>query len=240
MPALNRCRVATIVPVFNEEATLAAVLDALRTIPCLEEILVVSDGSTDATVEIARAAGVKAIHLKTNQGKATAMAAGLAHTTAPIVLFVDGDILHLTSRDIESLIEPVLSGRFAMSIGGCHRGPTLDAIYTRYGPRLSGIRCLRREVFEAIPERFLDGFCIETALNWACGRLGWPAKTLILHGLEHIVKERKRGLVAGTASRLWMFTTVFLAYLRLRLTQPQLRNARPAVVPARELEYINF
>jgi len=58
--------------------------------------------------------------------------------------------------------------------------------------------------------------------------------------LEHIVKERKRGLVAGTASRLWMFTTVFLAYLRLRLTQPQLRNARPAVVPARELEYINF
>jgi glycosyltransferase involved in cell wall biosynthesis len=240
MPALKRCRVATIVPVFNEEATLAAVLETLRANPSLEEILVVSDGSTDATVEIARAAGVKAIHLKTNQGKATAMAAGVAHTSAPVVLFVDGDILHLSAVDVASLLDPVLSGRAAMSIGGRHRGPTLDAIYTRFGPRLSGIRCLRREVFEAIPERFLDGFCIETALNWACERLGWRAETLILHGLEHVVKEKKRGVVAGTSARLAMFTTVFLAYLRLRLTQPRLRNTRPAARPALELEYFNF
>jgi glycosyltransferase involved in cell wall biosynthesis len=243
MPAPKRPRVATIVPVFNEEATLAAVLSTLRSISRLEEILVVSDGSTDATVEIARAAKVKAIHLKTNQGKATAMAAGVAHTSAPVVLFVDGDILHLSTSDVESLLEPVVSGRAAMSIGGRHRGPTLDAIYTRFGPRLSGIRCLRREVFEAIPERFLDGFCIETALNWACERLGWRAETLILHGLEHVVKEKKRGLVAGTWARIGMFTTVFLAYARLQLTQPSLRNTRPASPPQQqqlELEYINF
>jgi glycosyltransferase involved in cell wall biosynthesis len=240
MTAPKRCRVATIVPVFNEEATLAAVLSTLRSIPCLEEILVVSDGSTDATVDIARAAGVKGIHIKTNQGKATAMAAGVAHTSAPVVLFVDGDILHLSTRDVESLVEPVVSGRAAMSIGGRHRGATLDAIYTRFGPRLSGIRCLRREVFEAIPERFLHGFCIETALNWACERLGGRAETLILHGLEHVVKEKKRGVLAGSYARVSMFTTVFLAYLQLRLTQPRLRLARTQPQAKLELEYINF
>jgi glycosyltransferase involved in cell wall biosynthesis len=240
MTAPKHSRIATIVPVFNEEATLAAVLATLRSMPCLEEILVVSDGSTDATVEIARAAGVKAIHIKTNQGKATAMAAGVAHTSAPVVLFVDGDILHLTRRDVESLVEPVLTGGAAMAIGGRHRGAALDAIYTRFGPRLSGIRCLRREVFEAIPEPFLQGFCIETALNWACERLGWRAETLILHGLEHVVKEKKRGVLAGSYARLSMFSSVFLAYLRLRLTQPRLRHAQAKPQAQSELEYINF
>ena len=235
-----RVRIAAIVPVFNEEATLAHVLATLRSIPSLDEVLVVSDGSTDSTVEIARREGVKAIHLKKNRGKATAMAAGMAHTTAPLLLFVDGDIMHLGRADIEALLEPVVSGRAAMSIGGRHRGPTLDAIYTRYGPRLSGIRCLKREVFEAIPERFVDGFCIETALNWACGRLGWRAETLILHGLEHVVKEKKRGLLQGVYARLGMFTTVFLAYARLELTQPSLRVERAHAAPPMELEYINF
>ena len=239
MPPSRPSRVATIVPVFNEEATLAEVLRTLRSIPALGEILVVSDGSTDATVEIARQAGVKALHLKQNRGKATAMAAGVAHTTAPLLLFVDGDILHLRRSDIEALLAPVVDGRAAMSIGGRHRGEALDAIYTRFGPRLSGIRCLRREVFEAVPEAFIDGFSIETALNWACERLGWRAETLILHGLEHVVKEKKRGVLQGAWSRCDMFVTVFFAYLRLQLTQPRLRSARRGRAPL-ELEYINF
>ena len=89
-------RVAAIVPAYNEEATLTEVLAVLQATPAIDEVLVVSDGSTDGTVEIARSLGLRTIHLRQNQGKGRAMAIGVAHTDAEILLFVDGDILNLT------------------------------------------------------------------------------------------------------------------------------------------------
>ena len=71
-------RIAAIVPAYNEEATLTEVLAVLKATPVIAEILVVSDGSTDRTVEIARALGLRTIHLRENQGKGRAMAIGVA------------------------------------------------------------------------------------------------------------------------------------------------------------------
>ena len=101
-----------------------------------------------------------------------AMAVGVDHTDAPVLLFVDGDILNLTVDLLERLIEPVASGRSDMNVGIRHRGWLLNAIQESTGPLLSGIRCLRREIFEAVPESHLHGFAIETGLNWSCRQLG--------------------------------------------------------------------
>src|SRR5947209_2593900 len=102
-------RVAAIVPAYNEEATLTEVLSVLKATPVVGEILVVSDGSTDRTVEIARALGLRTIHLRENQGKGRAMAIGVAHTDAPILLFVDGDVMynlkHLVKEKKRGLIQ---------------------------------------------------------------------------------------------------------------------------------------
>src|SRR4029079_11021009 len=114
-------RVAAIVPAYNEESTLREVLSVLKATTAIDEILVVSDGSTDGTVEIARAQGLRTIHLRENQGKGRAMAIGVAHTEAPILLFVDGDILNLTEALLDRLVAPVLSGRSDMNIGIRHR-----------------------------------------------------------------------------------------------------------------------
>ena len=154
----------------------------------------VSDGSTDGTVEIARSLGLRTIHLLQNQGKGRAMAIGVAHTDAEILLFVDGDILNLTVDLLNRLIEPVLSGRSDMNVGIRHRGRPINAIQDRTGPLLSGIRCLRREVFEAVPESHREGFAIETGLNWACRQLGCRTTTTVMYNLKHLVKEKKRGL----------------------------------------------
>lgn len=228
--------VAAVVPVYNEEHTLAGVLGALQQTDGIDEILVVSDGSTDGTAAVARAMGVTVVELAENHGKGLAMAAGVSRTAAPVILFVDGDIVHLDPADLRRLIDPVVAGELAMNVGIRHRGEILDAIHRRTGPLLSGIRCLRREVFESVPGLFLRGYRVETALNWVCNRLGLPVGTLVLHGLEHTLKEEKRGLMAGAAQRIAMFTAVFLAYLRLRLTDPMPRPvagvaARPALRP---------
>ncbi len=75
---------------FNEEVSVAEVLSVLRASSRPEELLVVSDGSTDRTIDILRVCGVKTIYLQQNHGKGMAMALGVAHTHAPVLLFVDG------------------------------------------------------------------------------------------------------------------------------------------------------
>ncbi|HSG41447.1 MAG TPA: glycosyltransferase family 2 protein [Thermoanaerobaculia bacterium] len=234
-------RVAAIVPAYNEEATLTEVLSVLKSTPGIDEILVVSDGSTDGTVGIARGMGMRTIHLRQNQGKGRAMAVGVAHTDAPILLFVDGDITNLTSDLLSRLIEPVLAGRSDMNVGIRNRGRILNTIQDTTGPLLSGIRCLRRGIFEAVPESHLEGFAVETGLNWACGQLGCRTTTTVMHNLKHLVKEKKRGLVQGFRARYKMFGAVFGAFMVLQLKQPPLRDEvhpGPAFKP--ELEYINF
>ncbi len=237
----GQLRVAAIVPAYNEGATLHEVLWVLKATPSVDEVLVVSDGSTDGTVEIARSLGLRTIHLRQNQGKGRAMEIGVAHTDAEVLLFVDADILNLTVDLIQRLIEPVLSGRSDMNVGIRHRGRPLNAIQDRTGPLLSGIRCLRREIFEAVPDSHLEGFAVETGLNWACRELGCRTTTTVMYNLKHLVKEKKRGLVQGLYARCRMFTAVFGAYMVLQLKAPPLRNdvpARPSFQP--ELEYINF
>jgi polyisoprenyl-phosphate glycosyltransferase len=240
--AARRERVAAIVPAYNEQETIAEVLAVLKATPSIDEIIVVSDGSDDRTVEIARDLGVPTIHLRENQGKGMAMAVGVDHTDAPVLLFVDGDILNLTVDLLERLIEPVVSGQSDMNVGIRHRGAVLDYIQANTGPLLSGIRCLRREIFEAVPESHLHGFAIETGLNWSCRQLDQCITTVVMHNLKHLVKEKKRGLVPGFQARYRMFAAVFGAWTALHLKHPPLRNAAPrgADMARAGLEYINF
>ena len=105
---------------------------------------------------------------------------------------------------------------------------------------LSGIRCLRREIFEAVPESQMRGFRIETALNWACRELGQPLDTTVLHGLRHLVKERKRGALRGAWARALMFSSVFLAFVSLKIGQPPLRRPESADASLGEPEHVRF
>lgn len=223
-------RVAAIVPAYNERETLAAVLQALRDTPVIDEILVVSDGSTDETALVARRMGVRTLELKRNHGKGVALATGVIHTSAPVLLFVDGDILNLSPGLFVALLTPVLRGEVGMNVGIRHRGRLVNAVHRRVGPLLSGIRCLRREIFEAVPDEYLEGFRIETALNWVCCRLGHRTGTLVLHQLRHRVKEEKQGLVEGVRARLAMFASVLVAHWKLRLTSPVLRSTPSALL----------
>jgi len=233
-------RVAAIVPAYNEEETLADVITVLKATGLVDEILVVSDGSTDDTVHVSRSLRTKTIHLHRNYGKAMAMAIGISHTEAPVVLFVDGDILNLSEYLLGQLIEPVVSGSAEMAIGLRHRGWLLDWLHARTGPHLSGIRCLRREIFEAVPEEYLQGYTVETALNWAARQLDMRITTTVLCNLRHLIKERKRGVAAGARARLDMFAAVFSAWLALTWKRPGLRNGAPSRLARPELDYINW
>lgn len=111
------------IPCFNEEQTLGIVLENLpRSVPGFDSVewLIVNDGSTDGTLEVARAHGVDHIvDLGTNRGLAAAFIAGLyagLKAGADIIVNTDADNQYDVSY-IPSLIEPILESKADMVIG---------------------------------------------------------------------------------------------------------------------------
>lgn len=122
-PATGSGRTLVIqIPCHNEEEVLPRVLaDLPRALPGIDRIitLVIDDGSTDRTVEIARAHGAEVVRLPVNRGLARAFLAGLDRAVAlgaDVVVNTDGDHQY-RGEDIAKLVQPVLEGRADLVVG---------------------------------------------------------------------------------------------------------------------------
>jgi glycosyltransferase involved in cell wall biosynthesis len=111
------------IPCLDEEETLPQTLAALpRQVRGIDEIevIVIDDGSSDATADVALAHGVdEVVRFPKHQGLARAFAAGLDHALqrgADVIVNTDADNQY-DARDIEALIQPILSGSVDMVIG---------------------------------------------------------------------------------------------------------------------------
>lgn len=116
------------IPCYNEELTLPqTVRDIPRTIPGVDkvEILIIDDGSSDRTVEVARELGVDHIICnKRNQGLARTFRTGLdacLHLGADLIVNTDGDNQY-AGWDIPKLIQPILDGSADMVVGDRQTG----------------------------------------------------------------------------------------------------------------------
>ena len=115
-------KLSIIVPAFNEARTIAAVLEAVRAVDLgglgLErEILVVSDGSTDRSAEVARAqVGVEVHEYHPNRGKGAAVRHGIRHASGDLILIQDAD-LEYDPQDYLALLPPLCDGRAQVVYG---------------------------------------------------------------------------------------------------------------------------
>ena len=214
---MKRLGISAIIAAYNEEKTIAEVLTALTGNRLIDEVIVVSDGSTDATVEIARTFDVTTIALRENRGKGYAMRVGVDYARYDVLFFVDGDMFNLTDQHIQSLVRPVQRGECDMNIGVRNRGPIRNFLHLdmKVGPVLSGIRVMRREVWDTVPVRYQERFKIEAALNFFCSQAGYQQRQTVIHDLGHLIKENKRGLFPGLAGRWEMTREVFLLHFDL-------------------------
>lgn len=211
--------VAAIIAAHNEEMTVGQVVKILADSKLFQEIIVVSDGSTDNTARRAREAGAACVcELPFQHGKGLAMKYGVLESKAPFLFFCDADILEISKGLIEKILAPVLSGELAMCVGLRDRGPFLTPI-ARHMPLTSGIRAMKREVFEGAPEKYLRGFMVEVALNYFCRTHGLPYGTVICEDFKFRRKIEKVGILRGLGGYFVMGYQILKGLVSVRIAR---------------------
>jgi len=193
--------ISCIIPAYNEERFIADVIKTVKNCKFIEEIIVVSDGSTDNTANIAKNLGVRVIELKKNLGKAAAIFVGLKHIKGDIVLLVDADLRGLKEEHFINLIKPVLEGSADITIGG-----GIPFVANKY----SGLRVIRKETLEKIisksPDKFkkLD-YNLENEINYWASLLNLKVVYVKMKGVRNVHKIIKYGIKEGFKRTLIMY-----------------------------------
>jgi glycosyltransferase involved in cell wall biosynthesis len=178
-----------LIPAHDEAGRIAATVKAAVGISGVDSVLVIDDGSSDGTADIAETAGARVLRLPANVGKGAALDAGYAvvRDEADILLLLDGD-LGATAAQAASLLDAVAAGEADMTIATFPRpagkaGFGLVKGVARWGIRtlgsrafspdapLSGQRALGREAL-AVTTPFAFGYGVEVALTVRALRAG--------------------------------------------------------------------
>jgi len=114
-------RISVIIPALNEAASIGLVIGGVP-FNLVSEIIVVDNGSTDGTAEIARQAGARIVH-EPQRGYGAACLAGIASASNPeILIFLDGDYSDYP-EEMGLLAEPIIHGKADFVIGSRMAGP---------------------------------------------------------------------------------------------------------------------
>lgn len=126
-------KISIVIPVYNERNTLQEVVRRSRSaeLPCPREIVIVDDGSSDGSVQIAKGledSTVRAVIQPNNQGKGAAVRKGIEVATGDYVLIQDAD-LEYDPGDWAKLVAPVLAGKATVVYGSRFTGERRNMMF---------------------------------------------------------------------------------------------------------------
>jgi len=197
--------ISIILPAKNEERNLVDLLPQLKSLYPLAEILVINDGSTDNTAQVAIDAGVKVISHPYSQGNGAAIKTGARNATGELLVFMDADGQH-DPGDISALLEQLNHG-YDMVVGA--RDKQTQATFLRLcgnnfynrlasamtGHKIedltSGFRAVKADKFRKFLYLLPNGFSYPTTSTMAFFRSGFPVAYIPIHagkrgGKSHI------------------------------------------------------
>lgn len=221
-------KIIAIIPAYDEEETIANVIK--DTLPYVNEVIVINDGSTDATKEIAESAGADVIDNIVNRGLGETIKKGYQEALnrdADIIVQLDADGQYL-AKEIPLLIQPVLNNKADLVLGSRlenirYKMPKLKKIGNKAFSSLlriltgadvkdgqTGFRAMRRQVLEmAIPTSkytYTQEMIIKTAKE------GWRIKSVPITFVERVGGESR--LITNPLSYAWRSWTIIIRTLR--------------------------
>jgi glycosyltransferase involved in cell wall biosynthesis len=181
-------RISVVIPALNEEAAIGSVVAEVPR-ESVHEVIVVDNGSTDRTTEVAVRAGARVVSEPRRGYGAACLAGARAARDADILVFLDGD-RNEDPRELGRVLGPILAGRADLVLGSRVRGGAEPGALTpqqRVGNRvvttllrwLYGVRLTDIGPFRAVPARVLADLAMEQRTY------GWP--------VEMVVKAARRG-----------------------------------------------
>ena len=188
-------KVSVIIPAYNEENTVAIVVDVIKKVSCVDEIIVVDDGSSDNTAQEAMKAGAIVISHEVNKGKGEALYTGYKNAECDIIAFIDADIHNLTTNKVESMIKPILTGKaeitktkFARESGRVTEltaKPLLNFFFPEisFEQPLSGQFAARKEILKKI--HFEKDYGVDVGIVIDADVLGISIMEIDIGAIEH-------------------------------------------------------
>jgi glycosyltransferase involved in cell wall biosynthesis len=125
--------VSVLIPVYNEEDTVAEIVERVRATPYRTEIICVNDCSTDGTADVlarllADGKVTRVINQPKNRGKGAAIRTAIAASTGDVIIVQDAD-LEYSPADWPALFEPLIQGRADAVFGSRFLGGTHRVLY---------------------------------------------------------------------------------------------------------------
>lgn len=191
--------ISIIIPAYNEEGKIKDTLEGIKDIAEINEVIVVDDGSSDKTSEVAsklKDDKIKVFTLDKNRGKGYALNYGLkiAMKNADIIGFLDGD-LGSSSSEVKKLITPILNNEADVIIAkfppakkkgglGFVKGLAKESVLEMTGKELdatlSGQRIFKKEVLEKFNE-IPFGYGVEVGMTIDILKYGYTIKEVLVN-----------------------------------------------------------
>ena len=210
---------SVVLPAKNESAAIGQTISSIRIIYPDAEIIVVNDGSTDNTAQVAEKAGAKVITHPYSKGNGAAIKTGSRTATRDIIIFMDADGQH-DPNDIPKLLEKINQG-YDLVVGARQKGSQAsmgrgiaNALYNNLATYMteqkvedltSGLRAVRTEKFREFLYLLPNGFSYPTTSTMAFFRAGYSVTYVPIHAAKRIGKSHIQPLKDGIRFFLIIF-----------------------------------
>ncbi len=167
---MNQIKVDCIIPIFNEGRRVLSVVNQLRRVDRIDQIICVNDGSTDSTnqvlAKLERYSDVVILDHQLNQGKCAAVKTGLRQTTQSLIFLVDADLQKLNAMEINQALSLFFKRNQLDMLLFKRKDEVLISRIFRFNSVFTGERVLKRQDLEQVMHSMPDKYQLETAINY--------------------------------------------------------------------------
>ncbi|MFU9047886.1 glycosyltransferase family 2 protein [Acinetobacter tibetensis] len=212
-------KLSIVLPAKNEAGAIGATIEKITQMVTHAEIIVVNDGSSDHTAQIAEQAGAKVLSHPYSKGNGAAIKTGARHAQGEIIIFMDADGQH-DPQDILKLLDKIHEG-FDLVVGARQKGSQAslgrgiaNALYNNLATYMteqkvedltSGFRAVRADKFREFIYLLPNGFSYPTTSTMAFFRAGYSVTYIPIHAAKRIGKSHIQPLKDGVRFFLIIF-----------------------------------